>query len=62
MPMTLSRLQVYGKLELGRLLDRQIAWLSASQDLVNKRCSAPKLVRDARPISHQKPRFGLASK
>ena len=45
--------QIYHKLELGRLLDRQIGGLASLQDSVHILCHAPVAVREVRPVVHE---------
>ncbi|MFN8633946.1 MAG: hypothetical protein U0893_08840 [Chloroflexota bacterium] len=47
------RLQVDDEFELGGTLDRQLAGVGSSQDLVNVARRAPKQVRDVRPVGKQ---------
>src|SRR5262249_38634054 len=49
--------QVYDEIELGRLLDRDVAWLRSAQDLVNKVAGAPVKAREVRSIGHETSRF-----
>src|SRR5262245_40060755 len=49
--------QVYDEIELGRLLDRDVAWLRSAQDLVDEVAGAPVEAREVRSIGHETSRF-----
>ena len=51
-------LQVDDKLELGRLLDGQVAGLGPFQDLVHVACRSAEQIDGVRPVGHQSPFLG----
>src|SRR6266481_2756098 len=53
-PQRLRGLEIDNQLELRRLLHGQVARLGTAQDFVDVGSGAPELVRQARPIGHEK--------
>src|SRR5262245_36925521 len=51
--------KVYDEVELGRLLDRDFAWLRPAQNLIDVVGSAPEQVREVWSIGHQATRFDV---
>jgi hypothetical protein len=51
-------LEIDHQLELGRLLDRNVGWLRAAQNLVNQFSGAPEHIGVVRSVGDQAPGFG----
>src|SRR5262249_24426180 len=60
-PERLGGCEINDELELRRLLDWDIAWLHAAENLVNHISSTPKQVREARTVGHETPGFDQAA-
>src|SRR5262249_23239306 len=55
----LGRVNVNYQFELDRLLDRNIRWFSATQNLVDMICTAPVEIGDVRSVGHQTSRIDI---